>query len=292
VVFLERILPTSDLAFKKVLASEENKDILAGLIQDFFDIKAEDIVIEKPYSIAVCKELIDNEEVTKLRQTLKDVAATFKSADFVSEVQIKKTLYYEERSLYYPFERFVQNYSNVEPIKINSDGKPIRYSSLRPVYSLNILGYILFEDDNDALRIFELYDPKRNKRFKELLRIGFFELEKTDIETTNQKHWREYFNTGTANPEAPEYIKKASKIIEYVNLTEEERTVLSALERLEANDQAEREYLILESKLEIAAKLIRRKMELEDISAITGLSISDLQKLKENLDKKIINATD
>jgi len=104
---LERILPTSDLGFKKVLASEENKDILAGLIQDFFEIKAEDIVIEKPYSIAVCKELIENEEITKLRQTLKDVAVSFKVADFVSEAQIKKTLFYEERALYYPFERFV-----------------------------------------------------------------------------------------------------------------------------------------------------------------------------------------
>ena len=41
---MERILPTSDLAFKKVLASEENKDILAGLILDFFGIIAEDII--------------------------------------------------------------------------------------------------------------------------------------------------------------------------------------------------------------------------------------------------------
>ena len=31
---MERISPTGDLAFKKVLASEENKDILAGLIGD------------------------------------------------------------------------------------------------------------------------------------------------------------------------------------------------------------------------------------------------------------------
>ena len=68
--------------------------------------------------------------------------------------------------------------------------------------------------------------------------------------------------------------------------------LLSAMERLEANDQAEREYLILESKLKIAAKLIRRKMDFQDISEDTGISISDLQKLKENLDKKIINVAD
>ena len=48
---MNRISPTNDLAFKKVLASEENKDILGGLINDFFDVVAEEIVIENPYSI-------------------------------------------------------------------------------------------------------------------------------------------------------------------------------------------------------------------------------------------------
>ena len=36
---MQRISPISDLGFKKVLASEDNKDILAGLIKDFFGIK-------------------------------------------------------------------------------------------------------------------------------------------------------------------------------------------------------------------------------------------------------------
>jgi predicted transposase/invertase (TIGR01784 family) len=292
---MERILPTSDLAFKKVLASEENKDILAGLIEDFFEIKAEDIVIEKPYSIAICKELIENEEVTKLRQTLKDVAASFKVADFVSEVQIKKTVFYEERALYYPFERFVQNYSKVETIKIGADGKPIRYSSLRPVYALNILGYTLFEEDDDTLRIFELYDSKRNKRFKELLRIGFFELGKTNIETANQKHWRDYFNTGEAKPEAPAYIKKASQIIEYVNLSEEERNVMTAMERLEANDQAEREYLVMESmakgmekgmekgKIEIAKSMLEDGFQPEIVAKHTKLFLDDVMTIYKSV---------
>ncbi|MCL2153241.1 MAG: hypothetical protein FWH57_09860 [Oscillospiraceae bacterium] len=62
----------------------------------------------------------------------------------------------------------------------------------KPVYSLNILGYNHFDDD-DALRIFELHDPERKKRFeKRLLRLGYFELKKPNIETQNQKHWLIY----------------------------------------------------------------------------------------------------
>ena len=51
---MDRILPTGDLAIKKVLASEENKDILSGLINDFFDVEAEDLNIASPYNIATC----------------------------------------------------------------------------------------------------------------------------------------------------------------------------------------------------------------------------------------------
>jgi predicted transposase/invertase (TIGR01784 family) len=247
----ERISPTTDLAFKKVLGSEENIDILAGFIEDFFEIKPKNIIIEKPYNIAVCKEHMENKEVSILRETLKDVAASFETADFITELQVRKTSHYEERSLYYPMSRFVQNYSRVEAMKTNGSGQPIRYSSLRPVYSMNILGYELFAEDEEALRIFELYDPKRSKGFiKNLLRIGYFELSKKKLETTNQKHWHDYFNTGKVDPKAPLHIIKASKIIEYVNLTEEERNMSFTLERLEANEEAERYYLFTEGKAE------------------------------------------
>jgi len=81
--------------------------------------------------------------------------------------------------------------------------------------------------------------------------------------------------------------------------------MMTALERLEANDQAEREYLIMESraigeamgkkigeamgkkesKIEIAENLIKMKVDFKIISSGTGLSLSDLHKLKEKIDK-------
>jgi len=181
---LDRISPTSDLAFKKVLASEDTKDILGGFINDFFGIEVtpDEITIKNPYSITVYWEYVNGEEITELHDTIKDIAASFKIADFVSELQIRKTSYFDERALYYPFEQFYKNYDNAGSMKVMKDGRPLRYSSLRPVYALNVLGYNHFQGDNDALRIFELYDPKRNKRYKkDLLKIGFFELSKTNI---------------------------------------------------------------------------------------------------------------
>jgi len=47
---LNRILATGDLGFKKVFASEENKDCLRGLISDFFgiNVSSDEITIENP----------------------------------------------------------------------------------------------------------------------------------------------------------------------------------------------------------------------------------------------------
>jgi hypothetical protein len=76
-------------------------------------------------------------------------------------------------------------------MELDAYGKPNRYSSIIPVYALNIVGHSRYDDD-DALRIFELYDPIRNKSFgKDLVRAAVFELTKPNIETDNQRHWRD-----------------------------------------------------------------------------------------------------
>jgi hypothetical protein len=232
---MQRIKPTSDLAMKKVLTSKGNEDILCGLINDFFDISAttDEITIEAPYNIEAYKEYVNNMETRVLRQTVKDIAATLKRADFISELQISQTKFFDERMLIYLFDRFRKNYNRSGRMELDSSGKPNRYSSLIPVYSLNILGYTHYDDD-DALRIFELYDPERNKSFgKDLIRICVFELPKQNIETVNQRHWRDYFLTGNVNVDAPDYIKKASRIIELDNLDEEERKMATIYELAE-----------------------------------------------------------
>jgi hypothetical protein len=147
---MKRIKPTSDLAMKKVLTSKGNEDILCGLINDLFDISAtiDEISIDTPYNIEAYKEYVNNMETRVLRQTVKDIAATLKRADFI-------------------------------------------------------------------------------------IKIGIFELTKANLETTNQRHWRDYFLKGSVDDDAPDYIKKASRIIELDNLDEEERRVATIYELAE-----------------------------------------------------------
>ena len=280
----KRIPPTNDLMFKKLMASEENKDILGGLITDVLGIIPEDLKIISPYSIELCKELLGDEDVNKLRYTLRDIAASFKMGDFVSELQIRKTQHFHERLLYYPLKRFCENYGAKGQVTFGTDGKPNLYSSLRPVFALNILEQSHYDEDNDALRVFELYDPIRHKRFgKDLLKIGCFELNKLNIETTNQKHWRDFFMSKEISKDAPNYIKKANEVIDFVNLGEEERAVAEALEKAGATLQDELDYSYFAGKAEgktegmlDVIKMLKQGKSIDEIAIDSGISLSEV----------------
>ena len=279
---MERISPTGDLGFKKVLASEENKDILSGFITDFFTVIPEELTIHNPYSIDICREFTKNgTDINVLRQTLRDITASFKTGDFIAELQVRKTRHFDKRMIYYPLRRFCDNYNIPDRVETGEDGRLNRYSSLRTVYSLAVLGYNHYPDDGDALRILELYDPVRRKHGSDLLKIGVFELKKPNIETVNQKHWRDYFLTGIVPPEAPDYIKRASQIIDKANLGEEEMKVEQTLEKAQAILDAEHcgayfdgeEEGRLEGIISMIKNLIKKGMILEDAAETADLPV-------------------
>ena len=110
---------------------------------------------------------------------------------------------FEERSLYYAFDRFCKNYNLLRELMREKEGAHNRYSSLRAIYyALNILGYDHF-DDEDALRVLELYDPVRLKKLKrDLIKIGYFELKKSKAETENLRQWQKFFLTGQVSEDA------------------------------------------------------------------------------------------
>jgi predicted transposase/invertase (TIGR01784 family) len=295
----ERISPTSDLAFKKIMGTVQNKDVLQGLILDFFDlwVPLEEISVTEPYDIRAYEEYVKlrsgGEAISeKLRQTVQDVVADIKTADFAAECQVQIENYFSVRSIHYTCSWFCANYNRAGAMKQLSDGSFLRYSSLRPVMLLNILGYPHFTGDDDALRVLTLYDRKRDKAFDmEYLTIAYFELTKNNVETKNQSHWQTFFKTGTVLADAPEYIKKAAQVIERANLTQEERNMIDQLERAEeiykntiysAQIEGERIGKIEGEKqkaLDIAKNALHMGMTISEVSQLTGLGEEEIRKL-------------
>ena len=305
----ERIKPTSDLGFKKITSEETNKDVLQGIIGDFFNlwIPLDEINVTVPYDIRsyeeYLKQLSGGETISeKLRQTIQDVAADITIADFGAEIQVKADRFFTLRSLYLAFARFCSNYNLPGKMVYRYDGTPIRYSSLKPMYYLNILGYPHFTGDDDALRILTFNDSVRNKSLdREYMTIAYFELDKNNIETVNQGYWKTFFKTGEAPDQAPEYIKKAARVIERANLTKEERTMYDQLQKAqdiydsviytaqiegerigEARGEARGEVKgKVEERLVIARNALHMGMTIAQASQLTGVAEDEIRKLAQ-----------
>jgi predicted transposase/invertase (TIGR01784 family) len=173
-----------------------------------------------------------------MRQTISDVSFSLNTKDLLIEMQVRRQEFFSERTLYYAFMKYCGNYSKQGAMKRHKDGTFDRYSSLRPVYTLNVLDYNYFKGD-DALWNFTLYDTKKGKGLgKELINIGYLQLHKTKFENEQQRQWRDFFITGKAPEGSPDYIKKAESLIKYVNLSEEEKTMIDMVSKAQADYDA------------------------------------------------------
>jgi len=213
------ISPFHDLGFKIRFANESHKEILAGLIRDFFDFEPKRIEIVNPYDIkAYIEKLKNGEDFNVLRQTLRDVTARLETADFTAEVQVKQNRYYDRRSVYYGCSAFCGNYNKPVTEETRAEaGDHSRYASLRPLIALNILDEPYFGDAH-PLRVFRLHDPERGLTLEpRYLSIGYFEPGKRGKDeelTQNQIYWRDHFLGLPAPPEAPGYIREAASLLD------------------------------------------------------------------------------
>jgi len=217
---------------------------LIGLAKDIFGINVKEIHFEDPYSIDDYKEYLEGKEITTLRQTIRDVGAKIKVDDndkiLTSELQLKHNDFFTQRSLYYPFKRYCDNYNVPGKMYVDKEGNPNRYSSLLPIYEIVILGYKSFPD-NYNLRVAELYDPARKiGLLEDLIKIAYFEFKKTNTEKNKAiGFWRDFFLEKEISKDAPDYIREAAEITNYVNMSKEEQALIDQLEKAIADYDAE-----------------------------------------------------
>jgi hypothetical protein len=243
------IKPTNDLMFKKMLSSEGSKEVLQGFLADFCSVRADisEIHILTPYNINVYRELLKEGQVdvgNVIRETQNDIAVAVDSADVIIEIQVYSDNYYMQRVHLYMAERYRSNYdvegrmSRRKKPGGEPGGRLNRYSSLRPVHSVNIVKWKRFPDGS-ALHRMAFYDLERKVGLpKDYMTLVFFELGKPSAANSNLEHWRTLFNTGEAGEGAPGYVRKASSFVSHTNLTEEERSMATRLDMAQAAVEA------------------------------------------------------
>ncbi|MCL2559763.1 MAG: Rpn family recombination-promoting nuclease/putative transposase [Turicibacter sp.] len=232
----ERLSPTSALGFVKAFATEGKEhlplafinDVLANDVKEFRK-KVKKLKIGSPYNIIEVNKLTEEGILKDLLNTELDLyCVTDEGQTFCVEMQNRQEMHYEERIFYNTTLKYQTNYARIYDTNDHSKSK---YTSLKPTVSLNVVGYSHF-DTPEAIHFFRLYDVKNQKypqkpnRYMEI----FFEFKKEDEKCSpNLKHWQHFFLTGEALPEAPNYIKELSSMMEIANLTKEERSIYRSI---------------------------------------------------------------
>ena len=233
----KKVLTTNDLVFKKVFASPGNSHILIGFINDILALQVDEVTIIDTYNI---RSFYDEKGNPDLRYTQVDVLAKLKDGSLIGiEMQVYRQLLYRERALFYTAGTYIANYGKHELI----DGEfryrkmDVDYSALRPVYSICIMMENEFQEDNQPIHTFTLYDRKNQLAYKkvnhhELFNIVFLELKKSSAEMqANIKEWFDYFLQGKVSKGAPQYVQEACKVASYLSLSEEEKNMIDTREK-------------------------------------------------------------
>jgi len=313
----KRILPTSDLGFRKVFSTIGNEYILQGFLQDVFDSDKKgrtinNVFVGNPYNIIDVNRLSTNEYKALLLNTQLDIHCTLDDGcEIAIEMQVGREKYIEERIFNNSALKYIEKYGRILYTK-NKEGNSeerrgkSKYSGLKPVISLNIFCYNHFMNSQRALHFFRLYDINDQKytlnssRYTEI----YVELEKVDaILSDNLKAWQHFMMTGEAVEGSPFYIKEAMEMLAVSNLTKEERELNEVYERNRSKLFSREAYVYekamtqgvaqgieqgieqgrFEEKIEMAKNLLQDQLSFDLISKYTGLALERIQHLKAEL---------
>ena len=290
--------PRVDLAFKKIFGSEENKDLLISFINSVVseEDQVSDIELLNPYN----SRNFANDKLSILDIKAKDLLGNY----YNIEVQICDEGDYTERALLYWAKVYTDQLKTSDP-----------YNKLRKVVGIHVLNFTSILETNEYHNKFFITNEKTGQRFFKHLEIHTIELNKFSPKAdetlsailprikTGLDRWATFLTKSGAldrNTLPKEMvdpcIKKALDVLTNVSLNEQERELYeghlkwlrveaSALEKAEKQAEARGEArgeAIGQAKAitEMAKKLLKRGYSVKEVSEDTGLSLEELELLK------------
>jgi len=274
------INPKTDFAFRKIFGSEQSKDILISFLNALLynaNPTIEDLEILNPYLAP---------QIRGIKDTYLDVKAKITgNKTVIIEMQVLNVEGFEKRILY--------NAAKAYSIQLEAGEN---YTLLNPVIALTITDFEIFPNfdkvisrfalkEQDYLVDYSIYDielvfvelPKFNKSLDELETL-------TDKWIYFLKNARTLETIPEIMGEVPE-IQKAFEIANQANFNRDE---LEDLQKREIFIQDQRNAItkavnqaVKQQSLEIAKRLIDLGLDDQTISQTTGLSLSEVQKLKQ-----------
>ena len=290
--------PKNDIAFKRVFGSENHKDILIHFINDILELK-DNQQIESVEFLSP----IQDPEIAYKKQSLIDVLCRDKNGvQIIVEMQVAPTKGFEKRAQYYAAKAYSR--------QLNSgSGEDGRYENLKEVIFIAIADCIIFKDKAEYKSDHVILDKNSYEHDLQDFSFTFIELPKftkdkiSELETIIEK-WCYFFKYAANTSEedlkkligSDLVINQAYEALNQFNWTEQELIAYEQeLKRIRDNRAAE-DYLIEKGKtegielgiekgkaerdIEIAKNMLSKNYPISDISAMTGLSIYEINRLK------------
>jgi len=279
--------PRNDIAFKKIFGTEKNKDILIHFLND---------VIVTPGDRSLIKDVtllnpMQHPEIASKKQSIVDVLCEDANGiKYIVEMQVAKVAGFEKRAQYYAAKAYAS-----QPARGDT------YDHLKEVIFLAITEYVMFPNKSEYKSDHVLLDQKTYERDLKDFSFTFIELpkfKKTDIKElkTYEEKWCYFFKHANEAENVEELLKNSGEVIqkayhelEVHNWTNEELNAYEDAEKT-ARDNRSREVFVkeegreegrAEEKVGIAKNMLKKGMSVSDISSITGLSIVEIRKIKD-----------
>ena len=285
----EKISPRIDIAFKKIFGVEENKDLLISFINSVVgeEEQVSSVTILNPYNPKNFK---------KDKLSILDIKAENEDGKrFNIEIQISDEADYDKRALYY----WAKLYT--EQLQVAQD-----YSTLSKAIGIHILNFTSIPEVKNYHNVFHITEKNSGLAYFKDLELHTIELNKFTDNPNEQLSdiilkvkssldmWTTFLtrNDLLKADHLPkelndQNLKKAISVLEVMNFSEDEREAYedhlkwlrietNTLKKMRAEGKAEGK---AERDIEIAKSMISKNYPLSDISALTGIHLSDLQKL-------------
>lgn len=294
---MKRYTLLNDLLFRKLFTTEGNQYILLQFINDITGMNFESIILRETYRIDTYMaqqnaKFEQYEQTGELFETIVDLSGQLSDGTMVSiELQVKNHYKFIERSLYYTANTYVNQYT-----------KNQKYATLKPTISINIINFPLHRFEESTVEKFVLKnennEPLLSTDDRQLLTVVYFSL----MNETREKivnDWRKLFLHLDIDEDAQKVIQDANQMINYQQLSEVEKMLITKEEKMRADFEAIREYELSEREKEgvekgikkgmekgridtlihTARNMLMKRLDVGMISEVTGLSVEEIERI-------------
>ena len=279
------MLPKNDFAFKMLFGDERNKDILIAFLNSVLNEKIEHISL---LNTELKREFIED------KHGILDVrAVTDKGINIDIEIQLLKTKYMPERTLYYWSKMYIEQLKSGD-----------KFSKLKKTITINILDYKSINSEKFH-NCFHLLEDDSGLKLTDAIEVHFLEMpklhERKDLDVNdNLIQWMMFLDSETKEgfdvlAGKNKEIEKAYNILQVISKDDEARAIYLAREmalhdevtRLEEAEEKGIEKGLekgrQESQMNIAKNLLNIGIDEESIAKATGLSEDVIKKIKQEI---------